>query len=128
MEQNRLRIDKLRENRGATRAAREMHWIQLHIQNEQKRASNKSKLRCACRKAPGKGEECTQPGDSCHWLHLGNDMADGLAKEAKGMEVVGDHVELMKGEGEYVLANEEETAQGEYREWIKQIIINKYVN
>ena len=60
-----------------------MHWIQSHVQDEQKRKSTGSKVMCACRKASGHTKECTVPGDEHHWMHEGNDEADRLAKQSK---------------------------------------------
>ena len=43
-----------------------MHWIQFHVQDEQKRKSTGSRVMCACRKASGHTKECAVPGDEHH--------------------------------------------------------------
>ena len=89
-----------------------MHWIQSHVQDEQKRKSTGSKVMCACKKAPGCAEECTVPGDGHHWMHEGNAEAGRLAKQSKDMGAVCGMVELQKGEEAYVLGNSGGTTQG----------------
>ena len=121
------RIGHIRRERMYLGSKTSMNWIQSHVQDEKKRTSTSSMITCACRHASGNLEECTRPGDRCHWLHEGNDEADRLAKEAKGLSEIVDVSELMKGEEEYVLYTGREVAQGEYREWIHNKLINKYI-
>ena len=104
-----------------------MHWIQSHVQDEHKRKSTGSKVMCACRKASGHTKECTVPGSEHHWMHEGNDEADRLAKQSKGMDAVHGMAELLKGEEAYVLGNRGGVAQGGYREWIIENLTNKYM-
>ena len=104
-----------------------MHWIQSHVQDEKKRKSTGSKVMCACRKASGCENECTIPGSVHHWMHEGNDKADRLAKQSKGMSEVSGMTELLKGEEAYVLGNSNGVAQGGYREWIVENLIKKYI-
>ena len=83
-------------------------------------------VQCACREASGR-KECTEEGDEHHWLHEGNDRADELANKTKVMDKQDDTVETVRGEEDYVLADDNGTAQGEYREWITGKIMDIYV-
>ena len=74
------RIEELVQERTMRRSNTSMHWIQSHVQDENKRKSIGSKVMCACRKASGDVEECTVTGDRHHWMHKGNNQADRLAK------------------------------------------------
>ena len=121
------RIGHLRRERMYVGSTTKMTWIQSHVQDEKKRTSTSSLLTCACRQASGNLEECTKPKEKCHWLHEGNDEADRLAKQAKGLEEITDMSELMRGEEEYVLYSGKEVAQGAYREWINKKLVHKYI-
>ena len=112
----------------------EMTWVQSHIQDEKKRISNRSKLTCACRLRSGNIEECTREGEEFHWIHEGNDKADEAAKSTKNKEIDQSIGEIARGEEGYVLYQTRNTpgnkqgaelAQGDYREWIKDKIIDK---
>ena len=82
---------------------------------------------CACRKASRDAEECTVPGNRHHWVHEENDEADRLAKQSKDMDAIQGMTELLKGEEAYVLGNRRGIAQGGYREWIIENLMNKYM-
>ena len=56
------RIEGLVQERNVRGSNTSMHWIQSHVQDEQKRKSTGSKVMCACRKASGHPKECTVPG------------------------------------------------------------------
>ena len=65
-----------------------MHWIQSHVQDEQKGKSTGSKVLCACKKASRHPKECTVPGSEHHRVHEGNDEADRLARHSETMDAV----------------------------------------
>ena len=129
------RIDSLRRHRELMGAETEMIWVQSHIQDEKKRTSNRSMLTCACRLQTGNIEECTIEGDKYHWIHEGNDSADEAAKSTQDMEITQSAGEIARGESGYILylpsrtdnENIVEVAQGDYREWIKEKIIEKTI-
>ena len=103
-----------------------MHWIQSHVQDDAKRTRATTTIQSACREASGR-EECTGEGEDHHWLHEGNDRADELANKTKEMDRLGDAVEAVRGEEDYILADDNGTAQGEYRPWISEKIMGIYV-
>jgi hypothetical protein len=120
------RIDSLREQRDKGGAVTIMHWMQSHVQDDAKRTRATTTIQCACREASGR-EECTGEGEDHHWLHEGNDRADELANKTKEMDRLGDAVEAVRGEEDYILADDNGTAQGEYRPWISEKIMSMYV-
>ena len=91
------RIDRVGRHTHDKGSSTEINWIQSHVQDESKRTNTSSKIQCACKAASGAEEECTKPGDSCHWLHGGNDGADRLAKLSKYMGEITDLTKLLKG-------------------------------
>ena len=109
-----------------------MHWIQSRAQDETKRTRATTMIQCACREASGR-EECTKEGEDHHWLHKGNDRADELANKTKEMDMLDDErrgcwaIEAVRGEEEYILADDNGTAQGEYRQWISEKVMNMYI-
>ena len=103
-----------------------MHWIQSHVQDETKRTRVTTMIQCACREASGK-EECTEEGEDHHWLHKGNNRAGELANKPREMDMLDDAIEDVRGEEEFILADDNGTAQGEYRQWISEKIMNMYM-
>ena len=89
------RIEGVVQRRTMRGSNTRMHWIQSHVQDEQKRKSTGSKVMCACRKASGHTKECTVPGNEHHWMHEGNDEADRLANQPKDMDAVHGVAELL---------------------------------
>ena len=120
------RIDSLRDQRDRRGAETVMHWIQSHVQDETKRTRVTSMIQCACREASGR-EECTKEGEDHHWLHEGNDRADELANKTREMGMPDDAIEAVRGEEEFILADDDGTAQGEYRPWISEKVTSMYV-
>ena len=120
------RIDSLRDQRNRGGAETVMHWIQSHVQDETKRTRVTSMIQCACREASGR-EECTEEGEDHHWLHEGNDRADELANRTRGMDLPDGAIEAVRGEEEFILADDDGTAQGEYRPWISEKVTSMYI-
>ena len=120
------RIDSLRDQRNRGGAETVMHWIQSHVQDETKRTRVTSMIQCACREASGR-EECTEEGEDHHWLHEGNDRADELANRTRGMDLPDGAIEAVRGEEDFILADDNGTAQGEYRPWISEKVTNMYI-
>ena len=48
-----------------------------------------------------------------HWLYKGNDRADKLANKTREMDMLDDAIEAVRGEEEFILADDSGTAQGE---------------
>jgi hypothetical protein len=48
------------------------------------------------------------------------DRADELANKPKEMDMLDDAIEAVRGEEEFILADDDGTAQGEYRPWISE--------
>ena len=113
------RIYNMKDMRRELGTPTTMHWIQSHVQSEQKRTSNRSNRQCACRKGSTR-KECTTPGDLEHWMHEGNDKADELAKGTIDMEPINCIEEVARGEEEFILKQGQRVAQGNYREWLAE--------
>ena len=98
-----------------------------YVQDDAKATRATTTIQCACREASGR-EECTGEGEDHHWLHKGNDRADELANRTKEMDRLDDAIEAVRGEEDYILADDNGTAQGEYRPWISEKIMSMYVH
>ena len=72
-------------------------------------------IQCACREASGR-EESTEEVEDRHWLHKENDRADELANTTREMDMLDDAIEAVTGEEEFILADDNGTAQEEYRQ------------
>ena len=81
---------------------------------------------CACREVSGR-EECTGEGEDHHWLHKGNDRVVELASKTRGMDMLDDAIEAVRREEEFILADNNGTAQGEYRQWMSEKVTNMYI-
>ena len=108
-----IRIKHMRILRKAWGAKTAIEWVHSHVDDTARRSTTKAKYMCACR--------CKDECDPEHWAHIGNGVADGLAKKGAWCEALTNNEEL-RGEKPFALADEQGrgSAQGNHKQWLRK--------
>jgi ribonuclease HI/exonuclease III len=111
------RIWGLADHRKGTGKQAQMRWVHSHVDDEARRTDvTRAKYQCAC----GKQGECTVPGERGHWIHEGNERADGLAERGSTRPKPGAE-RTRAGELRFIIhsaSNPTNMAQGRYKTWV----------
>jgi ribonuclease HI len=111
------RILGLADHRKGTGKQAQIRWVHSHVDDEARRTDvARAKYQCAC----GKQGECTVPGERGHWIHEGNERADGLAEQGSTRPKPGAE-RTRAGELRFIIHsanNPANMAQGKYKAWV----------